>query len=202
MYQQLSLFTPDISDDSKSFDQNIRAAGFDYQEIDIGDITFKLGQIESIHRWYRLTPSYSPSLVRFFMKEFQIAREHFVVDPFSGRGTTSIECQKRGIKTLGIEINPLLQKVGNKSLKWNINHIDLFDQYIDEVSSIIKKYNNFSLENVVSKFDTNLPIIHNVFRWWKKDILKNLIICREVMLKSKYIKIKDYLRRLQDFHPL
>ena len=193
MFQQLSLFESDINDNARCFHKNIQESGFDYQEIDIGDITFKAGQMESVHRWYRLTPSYSPSLVRFFIKEFKIAREHFVVDPFSGRGTTSIECQKQGIKALGIEINPLLQQVGGKSLTWNTGNLHLFDKYLTEAFSFINKFKEFSLEEVVEVFNTSIPIIHNVFRWWKKNVLKDLIIFREVMLNSAYYPVKDYL---------
>lgn len=193
MFHQLSLFESDINDNARCFHKNIQESGFDYQEVDIGDITFKAGQIESVHRWYRLTPSYSPSLVRFFIKELQIAREHFVVDPFSGRGTTSIECQKQGIKALGLEINPLLQQVGGKSLTWNTDNLHLFDKYLIEVSSLIDKFKKFSLEDVVKSFNTSIPIIHNVFRWWKKNVLKDLIIFREVMLNSAYYPVKNYL---------
>ncbi len=193
MFQQLSLLELDIDDNVRCFHRNIQESGFDYQEVNIGDITFKAGQVESVHRWYRLTPSYSPGLVRFLIKEFQITREHFVLDPFSGRGTTSIECQKRGIKALGIEINPLLQQVGSKSIKWNTSHLHLFEKYLTEVSNFIEKYKKFSLEDVVVAFNTRIPIIHNVFRWWKNYVLKNLIIVREVMLNPEYFPVKDYL---------
>jgi len=194
MYQQLSLFESlNIKDNEKHFQRNIRESGFDYREVDLGDITFKAGLAESIHRWYRLTPSYAPGLVRFFIKEFQISPKHFVIDPFSGRGTTSIECQKQGIQALGIEINPLLQQVGNKSLIWNTSHLHLLGDYLTEVSSLSEKYKNFSLEDVTEAFDTNIPIIHNVFRWWQKSVLKELIIHRQLMLKESYSSVKDYI---------
>ncbi|MGC9504195.1 site-specific DNA-methyltransferase [Baaleninema sp.] len=193
MFQQLSLFELDTNDHVKCFYRKIQQSGFDYQEIDIGDITFKAGQMETVHRWYRLTPSYSPSLVRFFIKEFQIDRNHFVLDTFSGRGTTSIECQKHGIESLGIEVNPLLQQVGNKSLTWDTIYLDLFKQYLTEVSGSIEKFTQSSIEEVVDYFNTRIPIIHNVFRWWKKPILKDLIICREVMLQPTYEAIRDYV---------
>lgn len=193
MFHQLSLFDLETNDNGRCFHRNIQKSGFKYQEIDIGDITFKSGQMESVHRWYRLTPSYSPSLVRFLIQELQISQEHFVLDPFSGRGTTSIECQKLGIKSLGIEINPLLQQVGSKSLTWNTTNLYLFEKYLTEVSSLIDKFQGFSLENVIEDLQTSIPIIHNVFRWWKKDVLKDLIIFRHAMLKSVYYPVKNYL---------
>ncbi len=133
MFKQLSLFSENIEAEKKQFKKNIQESGFNYEEIDIGDITFKSGQTEPIHRWYRLTPSYSPDLVKFLIQELQISQKDYVLDPFSGRGTTSIQCQKQGIKSLDIEINPLLQQVGNKSLIWNINNLNLLDDYLIKI---------------------------------------------------------------------
>lgn len=194
MYEQLSLFDSNmINNDVRCFHRNIQESGFDYQEVDIGDVTFKAGQLESVHRWYRLTPSYSPNLVRFLIKEFQITKEHFVVDPFSGRGTTSIECQKHGIKAIGIEINPLLEQVGNKSLKWDTTHLDKIEKYIAEISNLLNNYENSTITDIVNLLNTRIPIIHNVFRWWQQKVLKDLILCREVMLKPEYLSVRDYL---------
>jgi hypothetical protein len=193
MFQQLSLFESPTRNNLKCFYENVKNSGFNYQEIDLGDITFKAGQIESIHRWYRLTPSYAPNLVRFLIKELQITQKDFVLDPFSGRGTTAIECQKYGINTLGIEINPLLQQVGSKSLIWHTDNLDLFEQYLREISDLIQQFKNYSIEDVVQIFNTNIPLIHNVFRWWQKSVLKDLIICRQLMLKSVYNSIEYYL---------
>lgn len=193
MSRQISRFELEIYNNARCFHKNIQESGFDYQEVDLGDITFKAGQTESVHRWYRLTPSYSPSLVRFSIEEFQITSKHFVVDPFSGRGTTSIECQKQGIKSLGIEINPLLQQVGNKSLKWDVSNLHLIKKYLHKISHLIQKHKASSLNEVVDSFNTRIPIIHNVFRWWKNQVLKDLIICRETMLSAEYEPIQEYL---------
>ena len=103
MFEQISLFEQ-VDSNYKCFYKNLEKSGFDYEEVNIGDITFKPGQTESVHRWYRLTPSYSPNLVRFLANEFNVTQNDFVFDPFSGRGTTTIECQKQGISSLGMEV--------------------------------------------------------------------------------------------------
>lgn len=192
MFEQISLFEQ-VDADYKCFYKNLEKSGFKYEEVNIGDITFKPGQTESVHRWYRLTPSYSPNLVRFLLKEFDVAQDNLVFDPFSGRGTTTIECQKRGIFSLGMEVNPLLKEVGNKSLFWEIVYLDLFDDYIRETGELLSKFKENSIEEVAEKLNTRLPIIHNVFRWWKKDILKDLIVCRELIGKEGYSPIYNYL---------
>ncbi|OLE52587.1 MAG: DNA modification methylase [Acidobacteria bacterium 13_1_20CM_3_53_8] len=175
------------------FYRNIRESGFRYEEVNIGDITFKPGQNESVHRWYRLTPSYSPGLVRYLIQELAVTKDSFVLDPFCGRGTTIIECQKLGIPALGIEINPLLQQVSDRSLLWETGHLKLFGDYIAELDCLLNEHQKDSIDSVLLKFNARLPLIHNVFRWWKPDVLKNLIICRELSLLGKYSSISNYL---------
>ena len=192
MFEQILLFDEVITT-PKCFYKNIETSGFNYEEVNIGDITFKSGQSESVHRWYRLTPSYSPNLVRFLIKEFGVNQHDFVFDPFSGRGTTTIECQKNGISSLGIELNPLLQQVGNKSLFWESDNLDLIDEYITEVEIILNNFKENSVQEVAQKLNTRIPIIHNVFRWWKTNVLKDLIICREIIFKERYTSIYNYL---------
>jgi len=192
MFEQISLFESADSN-SKCFYKNLEKSGFNYEEVNIGDITFKPGQTESVHRWYRLTPSYSPNLVRFLAKEFNVTQNDFVFDPFSGRGTTTIECQKQGIFSLGMEVNPLLREVGDKSLFWEVAYLDLFDEYIRETGELLSKFKENSIEEVIEELNTRLPIIHNVFRWWKTDVLKDLIVCRELIFKERYSPIYNYL---------
>lgn len=178
----------------KCFFKNIDISGFKYEEVDIGDITFKAGQEEEIHRWYRLTPSYSPELVRFFLKEFKVSNNNLVFDPFSGRGTTAIECQKKGINCISFEINPLLQEVGEKSLHWITEYdLSLFDKYIAECQSLVKLFDGKNPEETASYFKSEIPIIHNVYRWWKPDVLRDLIVFRGVLAYKNYESIYDLL---------
>lgn len=192
MFEQISLFEK-VDLNYKCFHKNIEKSGFEYEEVNIGDITFKPGQLEPVHRWYRLTPSYSPNLVRYLLKEFDVGQDDFVFDPFSGRGTTTIECQKQGIFSLGMEVNPLLREVGDKSLFWDITGLDLIEEYICEAGALLSEFKENSIENVIECFNTRLPIIHNVFRWWKTNVLKDLIICRQLIFKERYFPIYNYL---------
>lgn len=183
----------DTPDGIKHFDQVVKDYGYVLEEVNIGNITFQTGQAVPVHRWFRLTPSYSPGLVSHFLKDFSVTKSNLVLDPFSGRGTTAIECQKRGIPSIGVEINPLLQQVGALSLKWEMEHIDNFQLYLDEVSKTIKSAKNKKLEDVILKYKTSLPNIHDVFRWWQPEVLKDLIIARQIARSSKYENVHNYL---------
>ncbi|MDB2604301.1 site-specific DNA-methyltransferase [Gammaproteobacteria bacterium] len=175
------------------FKKNITDHGFIYEEIDVGDITFKSGQNEPIHRWYRLTPSYSPALVRYFIELFSVNKNSLVFDPFSGRGTTGIECQINGIPSISTEINPLLQEVDRRSLIWDKTNLKLIDKFIEEAQARVQKYKKHSPEDVGRLFKTNIPNIHDVYRWWQPDVLKELMLYRSFLKNKKYCSIENYL---------
>ncbi len=184
MNKQLFLF-PGMAIDS-DFDRNLERNRFRMDEVDIGDITFLAGQAESVHRWYRLTPSYSPGLVRFFIREFGIGSESLVLDPFSGRGTTAIECQKHGIRAIGLEINPLLQRVGSYSLTWRNHPKNQFDLFLASVFSTIEKHGKSSVEEVSKDLTVPIPDIHDVFRWWKPDVFRDLLIAKACTRDTRF----------------
>ncbi|WP_249094375.1 site-specific DNA-methyltransferase [Argonema galeatum] len=191
MVRQLSLFPESCVDEV--FETNVKRHRYELQEIDIGDITFASGQNESIHRWYRLTPSFSPSLVRYFFNYFEVGDNSLVLDPFSGRGTTVIECQKRGIPAIGLEINPLLQRVGEYSLIWRQDSLGLMNDFTETLKGELSAFAGKNVEETASAFDTTIPNIHNVFRWWKPDVLRNLIVARQIALRSEFYSVREYL---------
>jgi len=59
------------------------------------------------HDWYRFVLSFPPHLVRQYLERFGLDQRHTVLDPFSGTGTTLVECMKRGIPSIGIEAHPM-----------------------------------------------------------------------------------------------
>ena len=78
----------------------------------VKDVTFqgKLGL--PIHRWYRLTPSFSPHLANDIADYFGLNTSDLVLDPFSGVGTVPLCMKHKGIPACSIEINPYLFFVG------------------------------------------------------------------------------------------
>lgn len=189
--RQLPLFASKIADDTLR--NKIARNGYELNEIDIGDITFQSGQNESIHRWYRLTPSFSPSLVRFFVKHFGIKRDSIVLDPFCGKGTTLIECQKLSIPGIGVEINPLFHIVGTYSLLWSPVKDNLFDSYIDSLTKKLLSMRHKSVEDVLLEESIELPGIHNIYRWWKPEVLKGLLVARQLIHDKAFEEIYHYL---------
>ena len=74
-----------------------------------------------VNEWYRFVLSYPPHLVRDYINRFGLDEENCVLDPFCGTGTTLVECKKRGIRSVGIEANPVVQFAASVKTDWNID---------------------------------------------------------------------------------
>lgn len=184
-----------ICENANEYIEEYEKNGINYEVLNVKDVTFKSGTKESVHSWFRLTPSYSPELVRFFLKYFEVNKNDFVFDPFNGKGTTIIECQKNGIKSAAIELNPLLYNITKWSLNWDIN-IEFFKQEKNAIEKSflkqIKKYKSLDVEEYSLKARVEIPKIHNVFRWWQKEVLKELLILKEIIIKEGSPDFKNF----------
>lgn len=167
-----------------------------YNNMKQKEVTFKGGLDRPIHRWFVLAPSFSPDLVNSMLHEMKTDKEHIVLDPFAGIGTTLIECKRRGIKSVGIEINPILYKISSVELNWNINVSKLKNYYKEYMKHVIEDKNrleNSSCDMVLKHYGIKLPNLYNIFRWWNDDVLKELFICRE---NIKYIDAENKYKEI------
>lgn len=169
-HEQLSL-TFGVSEHRSELVDGIRVY---YRPVPAAEATFRNGASERFHRWFRLTPSFGPELVRKMLNDLGCSSHDMVLDPFAGAGTTMIECQMNGIESWGFEINPFLQFVGETSLNWEVEHglaNTTLGRVIKRFSRVV---NVVTLENL-DRFGLHLPKIHNVFRWWRADVLQQLL---------------------------
>ena len=73
-----------------------------------------------IHDWYRFVLSFPPHLVREYLENFNVRQSDLVLDPFSGTGTTLVECKKNGIPSVGIEAHPMPYFASKVKIDWSI----------------------------------------------------------------------------------
>ena len=148
-----------------------------YNGIHVNQSTFLAGLAAKVHRWFRLTPSYGPDLVQEMLLTLKCGEGDVVLDPFAGAGTTMIECQIRGLKSIGFEINPFLHFVGNTSLEWDLDSLRLTNMLNEALSEYDSLRAAISFDNLDS-FGLKAPAIHNATRWWRPDVLLSLIALR------------------------
>jgi tRNA G10 N-methylase Trm11 len=74
-----------------------------------------------IHSWYHSVLGFSGTLVRQLLDEFKIREGHVILDPFCGTGTTLVECKKAGVRSIGIDANPISCLAARVKTTWNLD---------------------------------------------------------------------------------
>lgn len=185
--RQRSIFD-DISIVSDNLEEKIV-----YNPISTKAATFKSGTNKKIHNWFRLTPSFGPDLVDVMLEKLRYQNGDIVLDPFAGASTTLIQCKLKGIESFGFEINPLLFFVGKTSLNWNLN-ATILEVSLTCIQRIFRSVTNGLSGKDVEDLGFEIPKIHNVYRWWRKDVLKELLILKHIINQSDLeTQYKDFL---------
>jgi hypothetical protein len=159
-------------------------------EIHVSKSTFLNGLANRVHRWFRLTPSFGPELVHEMIDRLGVERDETILDPFAGAGTTLIEAKLEGRKSFGFEINPLLHFVNEACLDWSISPDNLRAELprLRQACDIAK---GSDLE-CLARRGLVVPPIHNPHRWWRSDVLAELLVLMEAINAT----VDPSLRRL------
>jgi len=149
-------------------------------------VTFRGKMTLPIHRWYRLTPSFSPQLAHDIADHFRLGADDLVLDPFSGVGTVPLCMKYRGIPACSIEINPYLHFVTTVKTRTyaDVDGIDAgFKKFIETFGAQAKRLPTEADAAVYLKEnETFVPPIHNAERWWSPGNLMQLTCLRRLML--------------------
>lgn len=89
----------------------------------------------AFHDWYRFVLSYPPHLVRDYFVRFGLDEGHLVLDPFCGTGTTLVEAKKNGIRSYGIEANPMACFASRVKTDWSVES----DALLDHANAVCRK---------------------------------------------------------------
>src|SRR5436190_10743026 len=102
----------------------------------------------AIHEWYRFVLSFPPHLVREYLEKFGIGQNQRVLDPFCGTGTVLVECQKRGISSVGVEANPLAHFASQVKVDWSIDPDRLLEHANRVAETALAKLRSEGIEDV------------------------------------------------------
>ena len=86
-----------------------------------------------VHNWYKFTAGFSYKFVDIILEDYT-GRDIRVFEPFAGCGTTLVECQKLGFRSVGNESQELMCGVINAKLNRAITE----QQYKKGIRSINK----------------------------------------------------------------
>lgn len=149
-------------------------------------VTFQGKMSLPIHRWYRLTPSFSPELAIDIARHFELKPTDFVLDPFSGVGTVPLCMKYTGIPSCSVEINPYLHFVGTVKTRdyKDIGAIEgVFKAFMAKYRKALKRVpfdsdpTEYLLEN-----QADIPRINYPERWWSPGNLAQLVCLRQTIV--------------------
>ena len=61
----------------------------------------------STHSYFRYYGKFPPVIPKRLLRDYPVAANQYVLDPFAGCGTTLVEARLAGVNSIGIDINPL-----------------------------------------------------------------------------------------------
>lgn len=70
-------------------------------------VNFKTNKEIPRHRWFEYKQGYSSQLINEIIDSEFIFPDHYIMDPFTGVGTTNLVAQNSGFKSVGLDINPV-----------------------------------------------------------------------------------------------
>ena len=134
---------------------------------------FKTANTKEFTHCYHAYPAMMiPQIARKLLKEYAPSgRLKYVLDPYMGSGTTLVECSLLGIKSLGIDINPLARLIGNSKIDHhNIEEINILLGEAKKLSSSFKSSWETSL---------NLESVTNIEFWYHPEVVQQLAFITE-----------------------
>lgn len=151
----------------------------DLGERSISEITFRGKLSEPIHRWYRLTASFSPQLATDILSHFDLPSNARVIDPFCGVGTVPLCAQRVGVSATGVEINPMLARVASTKLSVDYDLANVrtnVQAYIEGLQQDISACRGKRINDLD---DIEWPPIYNAERWWQEAPMKILLLAEK-----------------------
>lgn len=120
--------------------------------------TFVDNMVLPVHRWFRYSAGFSAEWVGQLLEKWQIISDHVVLDPFAGSGTVALACDKRSLRSIGIEAHPVVARVCKTKLLWP-TPIEQFSDLAEVVRKEAKRYTGSTPaypELILRSFDTEL----------------------------------------------
>jgi DNA modification methylase len=140
-------------------------------------VNFSTNKDIPIHSWYDYKQGYARNLVASILEDVNPDKNLYVLDPFSGVGTTNLVAKELGYNSIGIDINPMayfaskvkldnytsddivaiksILKTLNKSKKWEFNEKPkvVESSFIEEKLDSLQRIKGFidSISNVKAK---------------------------------------------------
>nr|ABM69265.1 M2.BmrI [Priestia megaterium] len=130
----------------------------------------------SAHGIHEYKGKFNPQVVKSILNLFNIDENSNVIDPFSGSGTTILECSLQNIHAVGLDINPLAIFIANAkqvAISTPAEEIALIGNNI--VEAFYQKIANFEIPPELTEREEYL------LKWFPKDFFCEIEALREII---------------------
>ncbi|MBM6580995.1 hypothetical protein ILT44_12445 [Microvirga sp. BT689] len=114
-------------------------------------------------------------------------------DPFSGAGTTAIESSLEGYRNSCIEINPFLHFVNRVCLDWSLK-VHEARAVLADIERDFRCFKGETSLETITDLGIGIPPIHNVERWWRADVLHEMLCLKAAIGGVEDPRYRDFFR--------
>jgi hypothetical protein len=150
--------------------------------------TFKDSLRAPIYNWFTYPAGYSYKLVEEKIKEYDLGKNNWIIDPFVGSGTTLIAAKLLGINSIGIEAHPFVYQIAKTKLCWDLD-LNKLGKDIKYLIGLLSSTLSSSCENISTEGKPEL-----LFKCYSTESLKRLYFILDLIDNSNFPETtKDFL---------
>ncbi|PPE97820.1 DNA methyltransferase [Enterococcus hirae] len=142
-------------------------------------VNFSTNNNKNFHNWFNYREGFSGILVDELLRRYPLDEKQYVLDPFSGSGTTMVASSLKGIPSLGIDINPMSVDLANAKL------INYSFEDISEIVNLIQKLNLIELAAV------DISNYQDIAKYFERQKLEDLLGIKEFVCSIENENVRD-----------
>lgn len=135
---------------------------------------------EPIYNWHAFKHSYSKNLVEKLVRNFNLKKGSWVLDPFCGGGTTLLACKELGINSRGFDILPFSVFLSNVKVR-------TYDP-----RELRQQFKNFNKGSGSMSKNVVLPDIAIVNKAFREDVKTELLYLKHKIKAIRNPEVKDF----------
>lgn len=144
-------------------------------------VNFKTNKLIPKHSWFEYKQGYSEKLVKEIILSNNLNKDTYILDPFTGVGTTNLVAQSLGFKSIGFDINPIAILASKVKTTYYSK---------EEIKEINDSIIHFKSQNK-SNFIPNAKVITTSF---ELEVFEKLMFIKGFIENINNEKIRDFFR--------
>lgn len=147
----------------------------------------------SAHGLHEYKGKFNPQVVRAIGNILKLERGSTVLDPFSGSGTTLLECAHAGWNGVGLDLNPLAVFIANAKLAALHASPRTLERAANSLLVDLSKIGGLSFDRawnakqitslLGSGWEKRLPNSDYLFRWFTPSVLAQFLILQDAITR-------------------